>query len=58
MVWIKESNLFEEALKIIAAFLIVGLIISLVTGTAIVLLPCLLAGWAVWQVADGLSGRR
>ena len=58
VVWIKESNLFEEALKIIAVFVIVGLIISLVTGTAIVLLPCLLAGWAVWQVADGLSGRR
>jgi hypothetical protein len=50
--------LFEEAFKIIAVFVFVGLLISLVTGTAIVLLPCLLAGWAVWQVADGLSGRR
>ena len=57
MVWIKESNLFEEALKIAVAFVVVGIIISLVTGTAIVLLPCLLAGWAVWQVAAGLSGR-
>ena len=50
--------MFEEALKIIAMFVLVGLLISLVTGTAIVLLPCLLAGWAVWQLADGLSGRR
>ena len=50
--------MFEEALKIVIVFVIVGIIISLVTGTAIVLLPCLLAGWAVWQLADGLSGRR
>ena len=52
-----ESNVFDEALKIIFAFVVVGIIISLVTGTAIVLVPCLLACWAVWQVAEGLSGR-
>ena len=50
--------MFEEALKIIAMFVLVGLLFSLVTGTAIVLLPCVLAGWAVWQVANGLSGKQ
>ena len=49
--------MFAEALKIVTVFVVVGIIISLVTGTAIVLLPCLLASWAMWQVAEGLSGR-
>jgi len=49
--------LYEEALKIITAFVAVGLITSCVVGNAIMLLPILLAAWAVWQVAEGLSGK-
>ena len=41
----------------IAAYFIVGLIITCVIGNAVVLLPCLLAAWAVWHVAEGLSGK-
>jgi hypothetical protein len=47
--------LFEEALKIIVVFVLVGVIVCLVSGTAIALLPCLLAAWAVWCVAVGLD---
>ena len=50
--------MYEEAIKIIAAFLVVAVVATLETGTVIVLLPCLLAAWAVWQLAAGLSGRR
>ena len=47
----------QEAFKIIVVYFIVGLIITWVTGSAVVLLTCLLAAWALWHVAEGLSGK-
>jgi hypothetical protein len=49
--------LHQEAFKLIVVYFLVGLIITCVTGFAVVLLPCLLAAWAVWHVAAGISGK-
>ncbi len=49
--------MYLEAVKIIAVFVVVGLIAGCVLGNFVMLLPCLMAAWAVWQVAAGLDGK-
>ena len=49
--------MYEDAVTIIVSILIVGLIATYVVGNPVLLLPCLLAAWAIWQVAKGLNDR-
>ena len=44
----------EPAIKIIMMLLATGVVSAFVNGSALMLLPCVLAAYAVWHVAQAL----